>query len=71
MMATNYEITRITRTVDLSPGAPTGYMYEVSFVTSPHGATGAVMIPVAAYTAQEAADAIGPVADELERSFTI
>lgn len=70
-MAANYEVTRITRTVDLSPGAPTGYMYEVSFVTSPHGATGSVLIPINAYTAAEAAAMIAPIADELERSFNL
>lgn len=70
-MAANYEITSVQRTVDLTPGAAAGYMYEVRFTTAPHGALGAVLIPANAYTSAEAAAAVQPVADHLEATFNL
>lgn len=68
-MAQGFTITGVTRTVDLTAGATSGYMYEVAFETIPHKARGAVLIPVAAYTAQSAAEMVAPAAAELEKTF--
>lgn len=70
-MAASYTILGITRTVDLSPNGADGYQYEIAFETMPHKARGAVLVPVAAYTAQAAAPIIAEAAAELEKTFNL
>lgn len=70
-MAANYDITSVRRTIDLSQGSAAGYVYEVAFTTKPHGGTGVVLVPVNAYTVEEAAAMVGPAADAIERTFAL
>lgn len=70
-MGANYDITSVNRTIDLGQGGTGGYVYEVAFVTKPHNGKGAVLIPVAAYTPEEAATMVADEAAKIERTFAL
>lgn len=70
-MADKYDITGITRTVNLAPGSADRYVYEVGFVTKPHGAVGVLQVPLTTFSPDAVALAVAAEADKLEATFDL